>query len=128
MGVYVFKSKHAPWIKVGHHKITASRPNVYYRVARRGFYSCVHPNELRGRLSIGDVELIAWYPDLTKRHETILHKTCVTKTGEFHPLENLSNILAKADTLGARSSVSNADMEQALDWARSKRSENAAST
>lgn len=52
MGVYVFESTHAPWIKVGHHKITASRPNVYYRVARRGFYSCVHPKELEGRLTM----------------------------------------------------------------------------
>lgn len=60
MGVYVFRSHHAPWIKVGHHAATLKRPNVYYRVARRGFYSCIHPAELAGKLSIDDVALLAW--------------------------------------------------------------------
>ena len=42
MGVYFFACA-AGYVKVGHHRVTAARPNVYYRVARRGFQSCVHP-------------------------------------------------------------------------------------
>jgi len=31
MGIYIKKSLHSNWIKVGHHLITEKRPSVYYR-------------------------------------------------------------------------------------------------
>ena len=43
MGIYIIKSLHSNWIKVGHHLITKRRPSVYYRYINRGFYSAVRP-------------------------------------------------------------------------------------
>lgn len=71
--------------------------------------------------------LVAWYPTLTRRHETIIHKTCVERVGEFHPLAALPDVLSCADRFGAQSPVSTTDMNEAQNWARSKRDENAAS-
>lgn len=84
MGVYVFRSRETPWIKVGHHRVTPRRPDVSFRVARRGFHSCVHPPELEGRLDAKDFELVAWFPSLTRRDEGRLHRLCRTRYGEFH--------------------------------------------
>jgi hypothetical protein len=66
MGVYIFRSIHGPYIKVGHYSGT----NAYSRVAHRGFYSCSCPDEIRDRVSVGDLELLAWFPNLTRREET----------------------------------------------------------
>ncbi len=30
MGIYIIKSLHSDWIKIGHHKVTDKRPAVYY--------------------------------------------------------------------------------------------------
>lgn len=88
MGVYVFRSKTAPWIKVGHHRVTPRRPDVSYRVKRRGFHSCRHPPELEGRLDADDFDLVAWFPSLTRRDEGRLHRLCSRRPGpslgEFH--------------------------------------------
>jgi hypothetical protein len=70
MGVYVFRSRHGPYIKVGHY----AGQNAYSRVAHRGFYSCACPHEIRDRVSVGDVELVAWHPSLTRRDETEVKK------------------------------------------------------
>lgn len=73
MGVYIFQSRHEPWIKVGHHRITPLRPNVYYRIVPRGFNSCVCPNVLEGRVGFMDVRLHSWYPNLTSSDEKNIH-------------------------------------------------------
>ena len=76
MGVYIFQSNHGPWIKIGHHKVTQTRPSVYYRIARRGFHSCVHPRDLRDHLDeqdFGDRELV---PDArATRRKRCAHKS-----------------------------------------------------
>ena len=119
MGVYIFRCKHGPWIKVGHHRVTPRRPNVFFRVARRGFYSCIHPTELKGRLSMEDVELVAWYPTLGRREERALHRLSrLGSVGEFHRLSDLDKLLQCADRIGARAPVSNADRLVALRWSR----------
>lgn len=117
MGVYVFRCVHGPYVKVGHHKVTASRPNVYYRVAGRGFYACVHPRVLDGRLGIDDLSLVAWYPSLTRRDEGRLHRACPTRVGEFHPLDELPKVLRAADALGPRAPVPNTERTKAIAWA-----------
>lgn len=117
MGVYVFRCLDSEWVKVGHHKITAKRPNVYYRIAGRGFYSCVHPNELKHRLSIHDVELIAWYPNLERRDERAIHNKCAISYGEFHSTADLPTILQEADRRDIRAPVSQAARNQAIAWA-----------
>lgn len=68
MGVYIFKSKHGPYIKVGHYQ----GRNAWSRVAHRGFYSCVCPEEIRDRVSVNDLELVAWFPELTKKEERMI--------------------------------------------------------
>lgn len=70
MGVYVFRSKHAPAIKVGHY----CGEDAWARVARRGFYSCLRPACVRDRVSAEDLELLAWFPSLTPRDEGAAHR------------------------------------------------------
>jgi hypothetical protein len=65
MGVYIFRSRHAPFIKVGHY----SGQNAWSRVAHRGFSSCVCPREIQEKVAVDDVELLSWFPNLTKKDE-----------------------------------------------------------
>ena len=123
MGVYIFRCLHAPFVKLGHHKISPARPNVYYRVAGRGFNSCIHPVELRGKLDMDDLELVAWYPSLTRRHEGMLHRSYSTRRiGEFHPEAELDALLCACDRLGPRVDVSSNARTKALEWAHGRSS------
>ncbi|NDF13573.1 MAG: hypothetical protein EB060_12270 [Proteobacteria bacterium] len=70
MGVYIFRSKHGPYIKVGHYQ----GQNAWSRVAHRGFYSCVCPDAIKDRVAAEDVELLAWFPKLTKAEERLIKK------------------------------------------------------
>lgn len=70
MGIYIFRSKHAPYIKVGHYQ----GQNAWSRVAHRGFYSCVCPDSIKDKVSAEDVELLAWFPNLTKKEERMVKK------------------------------------------------------
>lgn len=74
MGVYVIASKYSNWIKIGHHKISKRRPNVYYRYINRGFYSCICPDEIKDRVSFEDLDLLFWFPNLNTRSEKKIHK------------------------------------------------------
>lgn len=64
MGIYIIKSLHSDWIKVGHHKITDKRPSVYYRFINRGFYSVICPTEIIDKVSFNDLELVYWFENL----------------------------------------------------------------
>ena len=121
MGVYIFASKRADWIKIGHHKATASRPNVYYRVARRGFHSCVHPRELDGHLDEEDFALVRWYPSLGRRDETAAHRSCGEECGEFHPLSELRRAVECLDARGEHRAPEEGARAQALSWAKGRR-------
>ena len=120
MGVYVFESVHSSWLKVGHHLVSPRRPNAYYRIAGRGFYSVVHPPELDGKLSFHDFRLRAWYPSLTRSDELKVHRACDSKenVGEFHPSHELDVILKTCEELGGGESVSLSDKERqtAMRW------------
>ena len=70
MGVYVYVSLHMNALKIGHY----SKQNAWCRVAHRGFYSCVCPSDIHGRVGVDDVELIAWFPKLTSKDEKKIHK------------------------------------------------------
>lgn len=121
MGVYVFQSLHAPWAKIGHHRITARRPNVYYRVAGRGFVSCVHPAALT-RLGIEDLRLVRWYPTLSQKDEKQMHRRHKgARCGEWYPAEMLDGLLAELDALGDSDEVPEAARRQACEWAAKKR-------
>ena len=119
MGVYVFESVHAPWIKVGHHLVSPRRPNAYYRVAGRGFESVVHPAELDGRLLLDDLRLLAWFPTLARADETAVHRACDQgrRVGEFHPADEAGKVLALCRERGGEEVlISRAQREAAVRW------------
>ena len=120
MGVYIFRSKHGHWIKVGHHKVRAQAPNVYYRVIRRGFYSCKRPDEIKDRVGFDDLELLHWYPNLTSKDEHILHSLFRSKyehIGEWYLSCYLNNIVDTIEEYGGKSEYpSNEDLEDAYRW------------
>jgi hypothetical protein len=70
MGVYVYRSKHMNAIKIGHY----AKQNAWSRIAHRGFYSCICPSDIRDRVSVDDVELLYWFPDLKPKDEKRVHK------------------------------------------------------
>jgi len=81
-------SKFAPVIKIGHY----SKRNPWSRIAHRGFYSCLHPQELRGKVGVNDFDLLCWFPNLRPRDEKRLHNYLVDYRiiGEWFELEALS--------------------------------------
>lgn len=92
MGVYVFGSKHADFIKVGHYV----GEDPWGRVQRRGFYSCVSPRELRYLRSAQDLELLGWFPRLRRKHEGRVHRRFSdprTSVGEWHSAEKKQAVL-----------------------------------
>lgn len=95
MGIYIVKSKHVDWIKIGHHKVTKSRPSVYYRYINRGFYSCECPEKIQNKVSFDDLELLNWFHNLDIDAEEELHNFLsnqFTHTGEWYLYENLEEI------------------------------------
>jgi hypothetical protein len=100
MGVYVFKSRHADYVKVGHFR----GDDAWDRVRRRGFYSCVSPRELKSLRSASDLELLAWYPSLTTKHEKLIHRTFRSKhsVGEWHPATSSNSLGESLDDLERR--------------------------
>lgn len=93
MGVYVFRSFHAPYIKVGHY----NGKNAFSRIAHRGFSSCVCPHEIQDRVSINDVELIAWFPKQTRKTEQQIKKQFkqyrIYGKSEWLPADKLGEVL-----------------------------------
>lgn len=121
MGVYVIASKHSPWIKIGHHKISPKRPNVYYRYINRGFYSCVCPPEIKHLVGFEDVELLHWFPNLATRQEKKIHKyfrNSYNSCGEW--FENIdSNLIRKIiieEFGGIEEPVTEEQLEKAKQW------------
>lgn len=93
MGVYIFKSFHAPYIKVGHYQ----NKNAFSRIAHRGFYSCVCPNEIKDKVSMDDMELVAWFPNQKKKTEQQIKKkwkkSRVYGRSEWFPSDKMTEIL-----------------------------------
>lgn len=120
MGVYVFSSLFCPgWFKVGHHRVTKRRPNVWYRVARRGFNSCKCPPELTGNTHVEQIELVHFYPNLSSRDERRLHRENKTvRVGEWYPVSELGRIVARLEAMGGvEVQVEEEDRQEALRWA-----------
>jgi hypothetical protein len=99
MGVYVFRSFHAPYIKVGHY----SGKNAFSRIAHRGFGSCVCPNEIKGRVAMDDVELMAWFPRQTTKTEQQIKKkwkhSRIYGKSEWFPLDKMNEIIEYLEKL-----------------------------
>ncbi len=121
MGIYIIKSLHSDWIKVGHHKITDKRPSVYYRFINRGFYSVICPTEIIDKVSFNDVELIYWFENLDIKDEHKLHKQLkllYEHKGEWYKLDKINDILNIIYTNynGILNMPSIDDYNNALDW------------
>lgn len=69
MGVYIFKSKHIDAIKIGY----TSHSSPWKRVYSKGFYSCLCPLEIKTKVGVYDIELLAWYPNRNKYDEKSYH-------------------------------------------------------
>ena len=130
MGIYIFKCLHGDYVKLGHHLVCPRRPNAYYRVAGRGFYSCKHPECLDDKLGIFDLELVAWYPTLSRAEEKKAHNLTpkADRVGEFHPLSALDTLTDFCDGLAARVDISASAKKRAIAWGarRARRAKRAA--
>lgn len=88
MGLYMFKSKHAPYIKVGH----TTHENPWHRLdgscgVPEGFNSVRHPSSLEGKVNMEDLTLEGWWPEVTIEEERSLHLLCrrLSVVGEWYP-------------------------------------------
>jgi hypothetical protein len=109
MGVYVFRSRHTDVIKIGHY----SKNNAWSRVAHRGFYSCICPSEIREKVSVGDLELLYWFPSLNSKDEKKIHKSLVdfNVCGEWFHLDALEKI---PELVSLENMVDSCSLEEAL--------------
>jgi len=123
MGIYIIKSIHSDWIKVGHHKITEKRPSVYYRYINRGFYSCKCPQEIKGKVGFNDLELLYWFENLDIENEINLHKQLnllYEFEGEwykFNKIQEIVNIILN-EYNGINKMPSEVDLQNALLWCK----------
>jgi hypothetical protein len=122
MGIYIIKSIHSDWIKVGHHKVTDRKPNVYFRYINRGFYSCICPNEISNKVGLDDLTLLYWFPSLDISIEKKIHKTLKkseTKIGEWYSYKIIDKILTiiTQDFKGVCELPTANDLEIAKKWA-----------
>ncbi|MDA2996712.1 MAG: hypothetical protein O3C26_04255 [Actinomycetota bacterium] len=118
MGVYVFESKHAPFVKVGHFK----GQNAWRRIApKRGFNSTDHPVPLNGKLAPTDFQLRFWFPHLDFRDEKFIHSQLdhLRVIGEWYELPALRRIerLVKDENYAHL-----CDFEEAMAYKRSMKS------
>jgi hypothetical protein len=88
MGLYIFQSKHASYIKVGH----TSHDNPWHRLdgscgVPKGFGSVRYPSSLEGKVEIEDLTLEGWWPEITIEEERALHFLCkrLSVVGEWYP-------------------------------------------
>lgn len=100
MGVYFFVWRHADfrgrtWVKVGHY----CKSNPWSRCARRGFSSCVLPSrDMRGRVTGEEMELLAWFPEMSRRDEGKIHRGHKNlRIGEWYEEEVARKILAEVE-------------------------------
>lgn len=92
MGIYMFKSKYADYVKVGH----TTHENPWHRLdgscgVPPGFDSIRHPISLEGRVSMKDLELVGWWPEITIAQERAIHTIFANSgiVGEWYPLDML---------------------------------------
>ena len=113
MGVYVYKSVHLDAIKVGHY----SKSNAWSRIAHRGFYSCICPPAIKDKVSVDDLVLLFWYPNLTAKDEKNIHKylSVYAICGEWFTSDALGKL---AEHIKDENKASSCSKEEALQTRR----------
>ena len=122
MGIYIFRSLHAPFVKLGSYVCRGRRAfdNPWYRIAGRGFHNITHPPELHGKsLSAEGFELVVWFPNLGRREEGKIHRAfAVNRIGEFHPAHEEPLLIEMCEGMGGRSEEVTAEQKvAAFSWA-----------
>lgn len=69
MGVYVFRSRHIPAVKIGSH----AGKNAWGRLSGQGFKHLLKPADLEGSVDVCDLELLFWFPQMDIMEEIALH-------------------------------------------------------
>jgi len=83
VGIYIFKSKTGPYLKVGHTK----RKNPWDRIeAHGGFASNLNPPGIRGKIGTSDLLLVGWYPHGSVEKELAFHRLYASEAvaGEWY--------------------------------------------
>lgn len=57
-------------IKIGHY----SKSNPWSRISKRGFFKLICPYQIKDKVGVDDLDLIAWYKNLTAKDEKKLHR------------------------------------------------------
>lgn len=78
-------------IKIGHY----CKNNAWGRIANRGFYSCICPDEIKDKVSVKDLNLLCWFPKLTPKDEKNFHRMLINYRicGEWFRSEALDSLL-----------------------------------
>jgi len=105
MGVYIFASLYANWIKLGSAFTDPEEPtwSPYRRMTlfrgrhpTFGLYSTRYPEELRDKVSPRDLDLIHWWPSLTIKDEISIQlvlRRQLEHCGEWYHLADLQKVL-----------------------------------
>lgn len=111
MGLYVFFWKGGDWAKIGHY----NRNNAWSRVAHRGFNSCAPPCAAARGLTVDDLDLVAWFPSLTRRDEGRLHRAhAAVRRYEWYPKALAEEIVRSIVEGGCENRAADCDRAAAL--------------
>ena len=113
MGIFICQCTLADgkWIKLCHHQVTEIRDNPYFRVYRKGFGRCKCPEELAGKVEVGNVGILHWFPKnnhgeiLNTKDEKSLNeilKEKYTFVGEWYLHSDLQDIYDDIYMYGGR--------------------------
>lgn len=111
MGVYVFRWRHGPWLKLGHYCLG----NPWCRIARRGWASVAVPDPLLHGARPADFDLLYWSPRLSRRDEAAVRRRFhATRFGEWVPSGEGQRLVAELAALDPGDDPAGTTLEQAL--------------
>lgn len=110
MGVYCFKWKRGPWIKVGHYH----RDNPWSRIAHRGWKSVTCPDIALHYAPASDFELLYWSPALSRRDERAAHRMFPDRFGEWIGADREADVVEALTALDPRNAAGDCDAAAAL--------------
>lgn len=95
MGVYIFESVVNPnYCKLGY----TSCYNPWMRVYKWSFNLLKHyPPHLKDRMSINEVKLLRWYPNLSKEFEKDIHRALRSPYGEWYHRSIIESLIRLFD-------------------------------